>query len=452
MKVIHFLLGMPPLRKGGLPKYALSLIACQQKMGYDIEIVVPGPFDKSGRTQMKKWKDFAGIPCYRIVNGLPVSNEYGIRDISVFMKPLPESVFEEWFAGKQADIVHVHSLMGLPAEFLEAARKMSVKIVMTTHDFFGICPKITLFKKGELCDSCDWADCSECCQNAHSLKRLKFMVSDLYWWYCNQTWLMEGIHKGKVAPIKAVLQKLLSHASVEEKPAEKETVNYDALKAYYRKIFSCIDFFHFNSEQTAEIFQKNLGELRGEVIHIVNDDIHDDRVKKKYGEVLNIGYIGSKSVHKGFFFLADRLQKVYEEGRKNFVCHTFMLEDASEYPFVINHGPYLYGEQKEIFKMIDVLVVPSIWWETYGLVVPEAISNGVPVLVSEHVGAKTLLTKYPGIGRIFKVRGSEFADMIKAIYDDRTLLHDMNRQIMEIPFDFDMGKHAEEISDLYKAL
>ena len=35
--------------------------------------------------------------------------------------------------------------------------------------------------------------------------------------------------------------------------------------------------------------------------------------------------------------------------------------------------------------------MPSIWYETFGLVVLEALSYGVPVIVTQNVGAKDLL-------------------------------------------------------------
>ena len=117
MNVIHYMFGLPPLRKGGLPKYALSLIAAQKKRGYNLKILVPGPFDKNGGTSVREWKKYKGIPCYRIFNGLPVANEYGIRETDAFTKPIPREIFEKWFEQCQVDMIHIHSILGLPVEF-----------------------------------------------------------------------------------------------------------------------------------------------------------------------------------------------------------------------------------------------------------------------------------------------------------------------------------------------
>jgi len=42
---------------------------------------------------------------------------------------------------------------------------------------------------------------------------------------------------------------------------------------------------------------------------------------------------------------------------------------------------------------MDVLAVPSSWMETFGMVVLEALSCGVPVIVTEKVGAKDIINR-----------------------------------------------------------
>jgi glycosyltransferase involved in cell wall biosynthesis len=50
-------------------------------------------------------------------------------------------------------------------------------------------------------------------------------------------------------------------------------------------------------------------------------------------------------------------------------------------------GPYFTSEEKDrALRQIDVLCFPSIWNETYGMVVDEAFSAGIPIIASR-VGA-----------------------------------------------------------------
>ena len=62
---------------------------------------------------------------------------------------------------------------------------------------------------------------------------------------------------------------------------------------------------------------------------------------------------------------------------------------------VLFHG-FLEGEDKvEAYRNMDVLVLPSAY-EPWGLVVNEAMSSGIPVVVSEEVGARVDLVEKGG--------------------------------------------------------
>ena len=46
------------------------------------------------------------------------------------------------------------------------------------------------------------------------------------------------------------------------------------------------------------------------------------------------------------------------------------------------HGPFEYAQREKIYRGIDVLVLPAIYLEVFGLVVAEALSAGRPVLAT----------------------------------------------------------------------
>ena len=52
---------------------------------------------------------------------------------------------------------------------------------------------------------------------------------------------------------------------------------------------------------------------------------------------------------------------------------------------------FTHGELEKIMNEADMLVAPSIWYETFGFTVLEALSYGLPVIVSDHVGAKDIV-------------------------------------------------------------
>lgn len=56
MRVLHYTLGFPPYRSGGLTKYALDLMLAEQALGLDVCALYPGSisFVKSKCTVIKK--------------------------------------------------------------------------------------------------------------------------------------------------------------------------------------------------------------------------------------------------------------------------------------------------------------------------------------------------------------------------------------------------------------
>ena len=83
--------------------------------------------------------------------------------------------------------------------------------------------------------------------------------------------------------------------------------------------------------------------------------------------------------------------KFWKQNKKKIELRVFFpIDNPSKYMIIEPKG-FNQADLKAIFDNTDVLVVPSIWYETFGFTVIEALSYGVPVIVSNHVGAKDLV-------------------------------------------------------------
>ena len=154
MRILHYLHGLPPVRGGGLVKYALDLAEMQSKSD-DVALLLPGPISYAKKRRKcvsikadGEWKD---IPKYRINNPLPVPMGNGILDIKMYTVPCDVAVYMRFLEGYKPDVIHVHTFMGLHKEFLEAVKKLAVPVVYTTHDYFGICPIANLLHNNCIC-------------------------------------------------------------------------------------------------------------------------------------------------------------------------------------------------------------------------------------------------------------------------------------------------------------
>lgn len=74
------------------------------------------------------------------------------------------------------------------------------------------------------------------------------------------------------------------------------------------------------------------------------------------------------------------------------------------------------------------MIAPSIWYETFGYTVLEALSYGVPVIITENVGAKDILVDGAGI-IINDISSGQLYDVIKGLNADT--LRSMNKTIVD---------------------
>jgi glycosyltransferase involved in cell wall biosynthesis len=97
---------------------------------------------------------------------------------------------------------------------------------------------------------------------------------------------------------------------------------------------------------------------------------------------------------------------------------------------------------------MDMLVVPSLWNETFSFVTTEALSYGTPVLVSSTVGAKDIVKKIdPDF--IFSDEETLYTKLKECLLHP-SILQKYNEKIMQKEFLFDMKSHAEKICEFYQ--
>ena len=113
-------------------------------------------------------------------------------------------------------------------------------------------------------------------------------------------------------------------------------------------------------------------------------------------------------------------------------------------PYMIVNNGYKYSELKDIFEKTDVLLAPSVWYETYGFTVLEALSYGVPVIVSNNVGTKDLIDEKYGF--ICESNKEDLKRIIESILLNKTYLKEINKKIVE---EFELPKMSEVSKILY---
>ena len=450
MKILHYSLGLPPYRTGGLTKYCFDLMKEQISMSLDVYLLYPGRriiFNK--KVSMKKNKKQLGINIYELVNPMPVPLLGGVRKPTHFYEKTEKSLYIDFLEELNPDIIHVHTVMGIHKEFFIAAKELKIKIVFTTHDYYGICPKVNLIdKENNVCTSYECGKkCVFCNVNSYSNKLLYIMQLPIYRSFKDKKLIKKLGYYIKDFIKKKKEKNKLSLSNINSK-------EYENLRFYYIEIFNLIDYFHFNST-VAKLQYEKYFDCIGEVINITHSDIKDNRKIKNFRDNLSklrITYLGPTEVYKGFYLLDDALKEVEKSGISNWELSIYgNYKEIPIYKSIKNYnfyGIYRYIELKDIFNNTDILIVPSIWKETFGYIGLEAFSHGVPVMLTENVGFKDMIKD--GItGIIVSPNKQEMALKLESIIQDRNILKMINNNVTQANFNSSINKHSEKIIQLY---
>lgn len=396
MRILHYALGFPPYRSGGLTKFCIDLIKQQSADGHETALLWPGRMGLSGKkvSVKKTLMPIDGNSCFiqsfEVCNPLPVPYDEGITKFQAFTKDTETESYERLLKDSCPHIIHIHTLMGLHKSFLEAARKRNIRCVFTAHDYFPICPAVTLFSQGQVCAAAkDCSQCGECSSRALALWKIRVLQSPVY-------------RKLKDSPFVRGLRKhhrdrhLRGGTADSGRQLSTTAADYRRLRNYYYSLLTYMDCIHYNSTLTKTVYERHFQFSDTAVIPISHGNIQDNRRKREFPEdQLRLLYLGPKGAAKGFYLLQEALDRLWEL-RQNF-CLDIYFQLANPSPYMRTHRKYTGSELETVFAHTDLLIMPSLWQETFGYGVLEALSYGVPVLISGNVGAKDILVLGAGM-------------------------------------------------------
>jgi glycosyltransferase involved in cell wall biosynthesis len=105
-------------------------------------------------------------------------------------------------------------------------------------------------------------------------------------------------------------------------------------------------------------------------------------------------------------------------------------------------GPFENHDAVAIFSELDVLVVPSLWWENAPITIHEAILTGTPVITSDFGGMADFV-RHGVNGLLFKVGDStDLARQMAFLLEDPARLEALRRPPMP------MKRMEEDAADM----
>lgn len=423
MRILHYFLGFPPYRTGGLTKFAYDLMSSQSMRNDKVFALWPGQIMPAhSSVKIVRQKNVGKIRNYEILNPLPVPLDEGISDIKRFTASCDKNIYLDFFKSLKPDVIHIHTLMGMHKEFIEAANQLKIKTVFTTHDYFGICPKVTLFRNGDVCD-CDHecADCVNCNKTALSYKKIMILQSHLYI-KLKDSFLVKKLRQKHRSDF---FEDTSEKNEITSKASRNDVLKYRRLRKFYTYILENIDVIHFNSSVAETVYRRYITPKKSILLSISNKEITDNtNLEKSKSDKVRFTFLSPAKQFKGYNIIKETFDRLWQEGKRDFVLNLYTPVPKAEPYMNIQERGFRRDELSEIFSNTDYLLAPSVWYETFGFTVLEALSYATPVIISDRVGAKDIIGDYGII-----IKASDADSLYKAVQKSSSLDYSDNVKI-----------------------
>ncbi|MHC5209698.1 MAG: glycosyltransferase [Planctomycetota bacterium] len=391
LKILFGVHAFPPDSWAGVEVLTLTLARALRARGHDVALFVrsPGQDDESDRTLTRT--EFDGFRIHRFVNRLAFS---GVDETYRFAPA--EEAFDRTLEVEQPDVVHLQHMIHLSTGLIDRCRVKGVPCVVTLSDFWARCPRVQLIRPdrtnclipppGLGCTACvkekpRWID---------PLARLDRLAGPL-----PRLWAA------------GVRQTVPAHPPGWKKSRE-DAASLVRREHWMRAVLQRADSLVVPSV-TLKHALTELGLPPGRIaLSEYGLDTSwcregpPERVPRAVGEPLRVGFLGSLVWYKGLDVAARAVAALPpgsvhlhvhgdHEGGADPVAAAECRAVAAEARAIAQgrisfHGRYHHDDLAAIHARLDVLVVPSVWQEAYGLTVREAFLSRTPVVGSDIAG------------------------------------------------------------------
>jgi phosphatidylinositol alpha-mannosyltransferase len=175
---------------------------------------------------------------------------------------------------------------------------------------------------------------------------------------------------------------------------------------------------------------------------------------------LNILFVGRLEKRKGF----DYLLKAYRQVKRNFPkCRLIVVGPGvrlrNKYQKRINNnglsdviftGYAAYSELPRYYKTADIVCFPATGWESFGIVLLEAMAVGKPLIASDIMGYASVMTNNVEGFLIPPKDEDELANALIKLITDKSLREEMGARGRPKALQYDWETVARKVYDYYE--
>lgn len=324
-----------------------------------------------------------GIPVCRFYHAfVPMGAQRVISEIE-YNNHLTAEYFKGLLDELMPDVVHFFHFSRLGAALIDVVRQLNIPAYYTPTDFWALCSTSQLLlTNGKVCDG----------PSSHGGNCIKHVAGITRWRYYS------GIVKhlpDRVIDAFAIVAKKDHDINFPFKPeiaalskrAPFNISRLNALQGIVSPTQLMTDVLTTNGVKLELIVQSAYG------INVAGFD--EFNRNHSVGQGITIGYIGTLAPHKGCHVLLEAFGKLSNAGlrlkiygnQKEFPSYVAGLHASVKENDAIEFcGTFPNKQIADVLSGIDVLVVPSVWYENTPLVVYSALAAKCPVIASDFPG------------------------------------------------------------------
>ena len=410
----------PPDYVAGTELYTETLAAIQAAAGHHVAVFCPAPRLGDGGVPTAVIEN--GVRIYRIPIG-PRSRSQVFRD--TFRQRQLREAWQLVLRQEAPDLVHVQHLMGMPVGLVDPLLEAGIPYVVTLHDYWYFCANAQLLTNTDqtICAGPDQRalNCAQCALARSGREKIMGLAPAI-----------APLMRYRNAKLQAVLQKA-RYAIAPTDFVRQTSIDLGA-----------------RSENVVLI--RHGISLPDEKLVAANRRQAASRQDKAF----HVGYIGSIGWQKGVHILIEavnmlppgRLRLTIYGDLTTFPDYVTQLQGMIQGPEVRLAGPVSRENLWTTLAGLDLVVLPTLWYETSSLVLDEAFAAGVPVVVSD-IGVMSEKVEDNMNGRLFSPGdATALQQILSEIEEDPGLL---DRWGEGIPAVQTIAEHVKEIEELYQS-
>jgi glycosyltransferase involved in cell wall biosynthesis len=447
MKILQVSQGFPPRENAGVELYTFNLSKALAARNHPVHI-----FCREEDTKKEEFSSYEeemdGLGVTRVINNFTWKSESDPRlyyDNSFFDKG-----FSDILKRKKPDLVHFQHIIGHSAHLVRIAKEMGYPLVFTLHDFFILCPRIQLLK----------GDLQPCHGPLYGLECVS-CVTDIF----------------RIIPPRDIRTRFF--LKVKDRlpfPVIKWTKRFflppkflhaKGYEVFHRyrymyEILKLCDLLLTPSQYVKDLFLKYYSsfEPKIRVLSLGIPPIHGPHRSKLTDKKVRFCYLGNILPFKGVHILINTF-KALPRGKagltiygsrkpfgESYAYYDGLKEQTAGFPIEFR-GSYQREDLPEVLRDQDVLVLPSIWPETFSLVIREANLMGLPVIASR-IGAIPEAVEEGVNGILFEPgNGEELRRAMLRFIEDPELVRKMAAHMPKAKF---IEEHAMELEGIYRGI